>query len=115
MKVPYIYIASPYSHEDKDVRDRRVRQASRYAAILFERGLACYSPIAHWAPIADMFELGHGIDKFWKQDEALLANARCLHVLQLPGWDVSVGVKTEIDYAKDNGIPIIHIETDDLP
>lgn len=110
MQKSLIYIASPYSHPEKDVRDARVRAAAAYAARLFNLNVPCYSPIAHWAPIADAFSLPHGIDAYWSQDEAVLQFARAVHVLELPGWQESVGVAREIDFAKANGIPVIHIE-----
>ena len=114
MKVPYIYIASPYSDTDEKVRNDRAYKAQLYTYIMFKRDVMVYSPIAHWHPIQEIFDMPQKGEAYWKQNEAMLSHARCLHVLQLPGWDTSVGVKTEIDYAKDNGIPIVYIDASDI-
>jgi hypothetical protein len=106
----YIYVASPYSHPDEEVMAFRVRQVQHYCSLLFLKNIPCYSPIAHWAPIAKLCGLGHGIDLYWTQDEALIKGAKALHVLQLDGWTQSVGIKREIACAQDNGIPIVYIE-----
>jgi hypothetical protein len=42
-----IYLASPYSHPDRAVREERFRGACRATAALLRSGHAVFSPIAH--------------------------------------------------------------------
>lgn len=92
-----IYIASPYSGELSD-KEYRYEKAMQYAAWLVRRKLVCYSPIVSWHPTAMAYDLP-GDHEFWLNFDAQVMS-RCddMHVLKLPGWDVSKGVQWEIKY-----------------
>ncbi len=47
-----IYLASPYSHPDARVRQRRFEEACQAAAAITRAGLSVFSPISHSHPIA---------------------------------------------------------------
>ncbi|MCP4786572.1 MAG: DUF1937 family protein [Fuerstiella sp.] len=47
-----IYLASPYSHSDANIREKRFRDVCRTAARLMRNGDVVFSPIAHGHPIA---------------------------------------------------------------
>lgn len=103
----YIYLASPYTHEDFDVRERRYKLAVSATNHLMNKGLVVYSPISHSHHI-DLFHpddsRGH---EFWmKQCITMLDSAESLMVLKLKGWDTSKGVAMEIAHAQKIGIPI---------
>ena len=55
-----IYLASPYSHPDPAVRERRFRAACSAAAFLLQAGHAVFSPIAHGHVLAE-----HGLPTDW--------------------------------------------------
>lgn len=78
----------------------------RKAGEMMNSGLVVYSPIAHCHPIAVRIELPRTWD-FWKKfDTEMIKRATELHVLQLPGWDKSTGVKAECEIAESLGIPV---------
>lgn len=107
----FAYLASPYSHPDKEVRIKRYMQVIKAAGILMKNGESIFCPIAHSCAIEHH---GLGDDRqsgsFWKaQDVPVLRHASKLYVLMLPGWDVSEGVKWEIETAKMCDIPIVYL------
>ncbi len=103
-----IYLAIPYSHPDKEVRERRFRIANRVAAKLIKQGKTVFSPISHSHPINEC-----GTDfgwKYWKPfDIAMLSMCNKIIVIDISGWDTSEGVACELEFARRNGISIEHI------
>lgn len=104
-----IYLASPYSHDDHNVREMRFLSACAAAASLMRQGKHVYSPIAHTHPIA---KFGLPLDwSFWGEyDRKFLAVCESMIVLMLDGWDKSKGVSAEMQIAKDMNIPITFME-----
>ncbi|NLF18649.1 MAG: DUF1937 family protein [Lentisphaerae bacterium] len=102
------YLASAYTHPDPVVREQRFREACRHAATLMREGEMVYSPIAHSHCIA---RFGLPVDwGFWAaHSRAMLARCDRLAVLELDGWETSVGVQHEIEIARAMGIPVRHI------
>lgn len=98
-----IYLASPYSHPDPDVRERRFDEVCRIAGALMAAGHQVFSPIAHTHPIAVRCDLPKGWEFWRKYDEDLLAACDWLVVAAMDGWQDSVGVKAEIQVALDTG------------
>lgn len=105
-----IYLASPYSHPDPDVRADRAARVATVAARLFCSGAKVYCPIAAWHWVA----LEHDLPKHWVTWRALdfefLRHATELFVLKLDGWEESVGVSAEIDLAEHMEIPVTYID-----
>lgn len=106
----YIYLASPYSHPDRAVREARFRAACRAAAQLMDAGQRVFSPIAHSHAIEE-----HGMGErrpadFWlRQDGPLLCCADELWVLMLDGWRESKGVQEEIRICELLGKPVRYL------
>jgi len=110
----YMYLASPYSHPEAEVRRRRFDAVCKAAAKLMLAGRVVFCPIAHSHPIHT-----HGVDAidhdFWlRQDKPFLDNAECVGVLMLRGWDTSVGVIHEIGEAVDAGKQVIYYTPSDF-
>jgi len=104
-----IYLASPYSHPDANVRESRYQAACRASAQLMRAGKLVFSPIAH----------SHGITRyglpedwaFWKAcDRKHLENCDEVVVLMLDGWRESIGVQAEIAVAGQLGKPVSHLD-----
>jgi hypothetical protein len=104
--VKYIYLASPYSHEDAYVMEERFRAVCEAAAAMMRRGEFVYSPIAHSHPIAKVGGLPKGWEYWQEFDEIMIRNAGKLVVLMLDGWMESEGVAAEIQLAEKLGIPV---------
>lgn len=100
----FIYLASPYSSPDAKVREDRCRRAQDVAAYCFRYGLAVYSPIAHWHPIAQFIEIPTDAAAHQKQNDIFMAASAGIAVLVMPGWEQSLGVQYEIQWAHENGI-----------
>ena len=95
-----IYLASPYSHPDPNLREQRFEGACYAAAELLREGYHVFSPIAHTHLIAKF-----GLPTNWSFWERYCREqiVRCdeIVVLKLDGWESSVGVQAEIQIAKE--------------
>lgn len=102
-----IYLASPYSHENPTIREKRFRQTVIAAGYLMKQGFIVYSPILQCKLIAEFCDLPHEWGDFWEtQNYSHLRSCDELHVLMLDGWYASVGVSAERVYAERILIPI---------
>lgn len=104
-----IYLASPYSHPDPAVRERRFRAACQAAAALVRDGHAVFSPIAHSHALVE-----HGLPmdwSFWEvHDRHHLRHCDEVVVLMLIGWEASVGVREEVRIACEMNKPVRYID-----
>jgi len=101
-----IYLASPYTHGNPAVRYARYSQTKCVVAAYTMLRLHVISPIVHFHPVADAYDLPTDFE-FWR-DHNLTCIRRCdeLHVIQLPGWEISKGVQEEHAFAKSLAKPI---------
>jgi hypothetical protein len=114
MKNSYIYLATPYSHPLKYVREYRFNTACKIAAQLMSKGAVVFSPIAHTHPICEVGDFDYSYS-FWKTyDEVMLLNAAKLLVVLMPGWTESKGVQEEIKFATRHNIPVQFMEWEDV-
>ena len=110
----YLYLASPYTHADAEVRQLRFDAVCKAAASLMASGRVVFAPIAHSHPI-HLHGLNATDHEFWKaQDRPFLENCDSLGVLMLAGWDTSPGVDHEIQTALDAGKQIIYLDPSDF-
>jgi hypothetical protein len=110
-----IYISSPIAHRSRLVEYRRLAEATRYAVGLMRKGIPVFSPAAHSLGMGLIGqEEARGINRrVWMlADLAVLRACSELHVLMLPGWRQSVGVKAEIREARKHGIPVEYVRPD---
>jgi hypothetical protein len=109
-----IYLASPYSHRDPEIRQKRYEAAVRASARLASAGIPVYSPIAHSHPI-EVATGGLIPHTYWMSiDLMVLPVCSKMVVLRLPGWEESKGVAKEIDAAGAAGIPVIRTDLADV-
>jgi hypothetical protein len=102
------YIASPYSHKRREVRTERFHQVSNATVALLHQGIFVFSPIAYNHPMVK-YDLPTSWE-FWREyDTAFLEKCDGLIVLKLNRWEKSIGVSGEIEYAKENNIPITYL------
>jgi len=108
-----VYLASPYSHSEKDIVDQRFHRISLIASILNSKGIVALSPITYghtlltYTPMPTDWE-------FWRNFcLSFLQNSSELWVVKMDGWNKSSGVAEEIEFAIKNSIPIKYIEDDD--
>jgi len=105
-----IYLASPYTHTDPKVRESRFHDACKVAGRLMQKGHRIFSPIAHSHPIA----LSCGLPTewgFWKKyDMEFLKLCSQLWIIQLKGWNESLGISKEIKISRRLEKPIYYVE-----
>lgn len=101
----YTYLASPYSHQNPEIREERFRLAEQAVAYLLRRSAWVYSPIVHCHALALRYTLPKDFDYWMDYNFAMLSRARELMVLTLPGWEESRGMEAERDFADAQGIP----------
>ena len=109
----YEYLASPYTHEQWEIRQVRFMQACTAAAALLERGRRVISPIAHGPPI-DQHSTSIPYEVWADLGLALLRGATRMIVLQLDGWQESKGVQEELRWAAEWGVPVEFLKLEDL-
>ena len=105
-----VYLATPYSHPDAEVRERRFREVNRAAAALIRKGVHVFSPISHMHPIALVGGLPHGWEFWQAYDRVMLAACDKVIVLMQDGWRESAGVQAEIAIAKKIGLSVEFME-----
>lgn len=106
---PLIYLASPYTGNEEENFEKVTIAAGHFV----KQGLIIFSPITHFHPIAKKTSLPTGWE-FWERlDRAYLSVSSELYVLMLPGWRESKGVTAEIKIAREKGIPISLVRSDD--
>lgn len=104
----YLYLASPYSHDDKEIEHMRYLGALNATAHLISRHVAIYSPIVHCHELARAAELPTDFEFWMRYNYRMLSAARKLLVLKLDGWEFSVGVRAEITYALTHCKPVLY-------
>lgn len=101
-----IYLASPFTSDNPDVRRLRYEWAREATVAIFKSGRPVFSPIVYSYALAESCGLPVPFD-FWREfDEAMIARCSFLWVLTLPGWEVSKGVQAEIDIAAKHDKPM---------
>lgn len=108
------YLAAPYSSCDHRIRERRYEQICFVTAQLIIRGEIIYSPITSCHQIANDYELPSDANYWLQHDLEFLAACAKLYVLTLAGWENSIGVRYEIEFATEHNIPIEYISLEDF-
>lgn len=106
MKTTLIYLATPYSDPNHDIREMRFTLVSHVAGVLMKAGNHVFSPISHTHPIGCACDMPTDWEFWRKFDEVMLRKCDVLVVLKLKGCEHSIGVKGEIEIAKSLGMPI---------
>jgi len=99
-----IYLASPYSHPDPAVRQRRFEAACQATARMIRDGRPVFCPVVHSHPLTR-----HGLPgdwRFWERyDRVYMASSREFAILALVGWKESQGIRAEVRIARELGMP----------
>ncbi len=110
------YLACPYSHAEREIREMRVSLADKIAGELMLMGFQVFSPLTHSHRVAC-----HIADKvcacdhdFWlKQDKPFFEACDIMFILTLAGWQESRGIQTETRWANQYDMPIVLLRIDD--
>lgn len=110
-----IYLASPYTHKDKDVVHARVLETQRAAVKLwvgYEKVI--FSPILHWHHAAIDNDLPTDAESWHAYNSAMMRRCDALYILPLDGWEQSKGMKAEIELAEQLNLPIVTLNPNTL-
>lgn len=108
------YLASPYSHQNKLVMNIRYEIVIYAASRLTAEGFRLLEPIAMCHEQSSRYELPQGYE-FWKtRDRSFIDLCDAVMVLTIPGWEESVGVTDEIEYAYSLGKDVFYLSIDDF-
>lgn len=105
-----IYLASPYSHSNDDIREMNYKIVSKIAANMIFEGNVVLSPISYGHNLLNFCEMPSDWDFWYNFCVTFLLKCDELMVVKMAGWDVSKGVLEEIEIAKNHNIKISFIE-----
>ena len=106
MKYAFVYLASPYSGTKNEMAYRHSENVRALAKFYFNSQYIVHSPIAQWHDPALHHHLPKGYEAWADQAELLIAHCDEVHILDLPGFMKSDGLKEETEWAEYCGIPI---------
>ena len=107
---PYhlVYVASPYWHNDAEVRDARALAALHATAEMISQGVPAFSAVAYSNHFQNL-NLQTPLQGWYEYDLNYLAASDKMVVLELPGWQQSAGIAIETSFAASRSIPVTHI------
>ena len=101
------YLATPYSHENKDIMRSRYFDSLLAQKKLMDAGIAVINPLANSVPLE---EIGHKFgDEIYDIDLEILRKCDAVIVLMLDEWKESKGVTMEISEAKTLDIQVFYV------
>ena len=101
-----IYLASPYWHDDSNIRRARAEAAACFAAEMVKQGEVVFSPVAHGCYIEQALTEEIAVEIWVKHGLAMVQFAEQMIVLMLDGYEDSRGVQGEVCEAERLDIPI---------
>lgn len=105
-----IFLASPYTHKDKEIMAIRYKAALKAAARLIKEGNIVFSPIIHCHPIAITYDLPKDYTFWQAYTKSFIVNwAEAFSILCLQDWTSSTGVNDESILAAEVGLPFSYI------
>jgi len=105
-----IYLASPYTHSDKEIVESNYKLVSEIAANMVADGYVVFSPISYGHNLLNFKEMPSNWEFWFKFCVTFLLKCDKMLVCTMPGWEKSVGVKEEIEIASAHGIPVEFLE-----
>lgn len=114
-----IYLASPYSHKDSNIRKERYEIALKVTADLISRGFHVFSPITYIHPIVEHLMNSKNETRFTDYylfkngeefDTDMIRHCGFFWILMIDGWEESVGVKAETKLARSLFLHIGYVD-----
>lgn len=97
------YIASPYTHQNKNIVLQRYLTTIDCIAKFSNKNMQVYSPVVHFHEVATKHQMPTDF-KFWQKHNHSMLKLLDFNaiVLGMEGWNHSVGVLDELEYIKQN-------------
>lgn len=107
----YWYVATPYTNHPMGCADA-FEMACDVTAFLIDNGVKAFSPIVH-CHLMDDYITTEDTHPLWMElDKSLLYRSSGLLVVKMKGWLQSKGIKQEIEWAEEWGLPILFMSYD---
>lgn len=104
------YLASPYSHVDPTIREKRFNEVNELAVHLNKVfGIVVYEPII-CGHVKVKYDMPTNFEFWQNQNEKFIRITDAVIVYKMDGWETSRGVQSEIAYAKSLNKPVYYIE-----
>ncbi len=107
------YVASPFTHPKAMVREWRFRSVAEATLYWNLKLIAAISPIVHSHVLVQLSgdeSIGEDWGTWKPVDMPLVKAFDVFIVLMLPGWDESVGVQEELQYALSIGKQVYFVD-----
>ena len=105
-----IYLASPYTHPERMVREIRFHKVTEYTAKLVAEGNIVFSPISYGHLLSEFHNMPTDFE-FW-ENFCLTFLSKCdeMYILKLEGWEESEGIDQEEQFCNFNNKPVKYID-----
>jgi hypothetical protein len=108
------YLASPYTHANKDLMQERYDRVNHFAAkLIIKRGINVIEPICT-GHVKVKFNMPVTFEYWKERDHMYIRHSDAVIVYMLDGWKESRGVQEEIKYAQSLNKPIYYLKDEDL-
>lgn len=102
----FYYLASPYTHREPVIQERRYNDAIAHSGALLAAGVFVFAPIVQTHRAAGLYALP-GDFVFWlNYNKAFMDASAGTIVATIDGWRESKGVAQEIAYTRETGKPV---------
>lgn len=104
------YLATPYSHPEEAIRQKRADAAHISAIRLKRAGIEVFSPIINNYFFSFVKDMDTSFETWKSYDLKMIKLLDGVLVLMLAGWQESIGVRAEIEFALKNGIEVRYVD-----
>lgn len=107
-----VYLGCPYTHEDPVVRKNRYDAVTKATCWLINQDLLVYSPISYTHHLCLVGGYDFKFETWEELDKSFLEWADSMVVLQLPGWERSMGIEEEVGIISFMGKTIAYLRAE---
>ena len=101
-----VFIAGPYFGDGKpETIQANIERAETYQVALANLGIGFFCPHNHTHRFEIKAKQGEG---FYRELDRDFIDRSADAVLAMPGWEASTGARSEIEFAKQKGLPIFY-------
>jgi len=102
-----VFIAGAYmggeENRNRESIERNIREAEKYQVALGDAGVGFFCPHNHTEHFE---EKSTAPEEFYRKLDRTVLERACDGILVVSGWESSEGTKLEIEWAKENDVPI---------
>jgi hypothetical protein len=110
MENKIIYLASPYTHPERMVKELRFHKVTEYTAKQVAEGNIVFSPITYGHLLSEFHDMPTDFKFFENFCLTFLSKCDEMHILKIEGWEESEGIDQEEQFCYMNNIPVKYID-----